>query len=500
MFKIQYDMNLYKKDDIKIKMLSKPPKLTFDNHLFEEMAYKRYKQSKNYQQQMKLLGKPIEKGKLTEMYEKNDKLTHLFMNLKSGKKAHSFFNTETDDKAYFTDHHIRLQNPGSFRKEWDDKKILTNKNLGKEPVQSIITTMKGDRLHKRLRKFDVCVRQKLVFPYDLYFIYSLFKVLKPSGSLTMHILNYCNMETFEFLYLLALMFEYVVFVDGIYIYCHNFLPDYRITQSELKNIIQNRYFTIEPKPYFDDLIYYLEKNAKARTRNLYQGADWIVLQKDQFKKVYFELFDLIYLFNFVENMKAFNWMDNIRNYLHQYVDTHSVDKFMKYYYPTLYIQYLDNLRRFIKKKKKKIHSILELDIGWGVQTLYLMNHSPLSIKEYQCIDSHQPNIDFKDIKWVKFHIKSENFHYHSDNAISLLPGWVDEDRFYNLILMNNMYNTENFMMKFIFLDKLVNSGGYIIVYNILNYRFRNFYTYIIQEYQNYKIYFNNENMLILQKK
>jgi hypothetical protein len=91
-----------------------------------------------------------------------------------------------------------------------------------------------------------------------------------------------------------------------------------------------------------------------------------------------------------------------------------------------------------------------------------MNHSPLSIKEYQCIDSHQLRVDFKDIKWVKFHINTDTFHYHSDNAISILPGWIYEKRYYNLILMNNMYNTENFMMKFIFLDQLVNSGGFFI--------------------------------------
>ena len=62
-----------------------------------------------------------------------------------------------------------------------------------------------------------------------------------------------------------------------------------------------------------------------------------------------------------------------------------------------------------------------------------------------------------------------------------------------------MYNTEDYLMKFIFIDQLVRKGGYIFVYNILNYRYQNFTTFILQEYQNYKIIHNNENVLILEK-
>lgn len=498
MYKIQYDMNLYQKEDIQIKLLKKPPKLTFDNHVFTQIAHKRQKQ--RLEQILKNKNN-TEKKELTKMYEKTNYLTHLFMNLKANKKIFNFFNVLQKDHVYFGDHHLRLQNPGTFMREfsWEKKGAETNKNIMKAPVESVISTMKGDKLHKKLRKYDVCIRQKLYYPYDLYFLYSLFNVLKPSGSFTFHIHNYCNMETFEFLYLLAMMFEYVVFCDGIYVYCHHFLPNYRITQSELKKIIKNRYFSIEPKPDFHGLISYLEKNTRARKRSLYQGRDYMTFIKDEFKNVYFELFDLIYLFNFVDNMKAFDHLNNIRTYLHQYVDTHSIQKFMNYYYPTLYIQYLQTLQRFIKKKKDKIHSILEFDIGWGVQTIYLMNHSPLSLLDYHCIDSFQPSVDYKDIHWVKYHIKSDNFHYYDDNPISLLPGWVDKKKEFDFILMNNMYNTEDYLMKFIFIDQLVRKGGYIFIYNILNYRYQNFTTFILQEYQNYKIIHNNENVLILQK-
>ena len=88
MYKIQYDMNLYQKEDIQIKLLKNPPTLTFDNHVFKQTAHKRQKQSlERIKKEIKKYGKYNENSKnvyINNLYEKTNYLTHLFMNLKAG--------------------------------------------------------------------------------------------------------------------------------------------------------------------------------------------------------------------------------------------------------------------------------------------------------------------------------------------------------------------------------------------------------------------------------
>ncbi len=507
MFKIQYDMNIYKKEDIQIEYLKKPPILNYNKKYFEQLSGKRQKiaeQKWKIEQKQKI--KINAKNKLFANIQKYaGNLTKLFIELKNGNKFVNFYNTHTKNRFSFYHNKLNKNNPGIFKKNHQNNKQFNLNNIkkihNKEPINSIYSTMKGPHVYSKLKYKEICLRESIVFPYNLNFIYSLFNILQPSGIFFTHTFNYCKSETIEFVYLLALLFEYVVINDGIYIYCHNFLPNYRLNQKDVYQLIKHRYFDIKQKPNYNEFIKYITSVFKARYINIKKGYDPILNIKFSTKNIYFELFDLIYVFNFVHNFNALSILDDVRIYLHNFVENNSISLFMNHHYTTLYIQYLNYLKNFVKKNKN-IENILEVDIGWGIQTLFLLNDSKLKLKKYDSIDFYQSLIKSKDINWVKKNISSKHkkiFKFFKFNPLSILPKFIQQNNSYDLLLMNNMYNSEDFMLKFIYFDQLVKPNGFIFVYNILNYKFNNFYFYILNEYKNYKIIYDNENILILQK-
>ncbi len=509
MFKIQYDMNIYKKENIQIDYLKKPPLLNYDKKYFEDYSTNRKK--------IKNLKWKIEHKQIKKIYIKTENklfykiekiagnLTKFFIELKNGNKFANFYNTNIENRFYFSHNKLNIKNPGFFKEDWFLNKNLSLENIKhmkkNKPVKIIYATMKSNRVFRKMKLKNICIRESMVYPYNLNFIHSFFDVLEPSGNFFTHTFNYCKSETIEFVYLLALLFEYVVINDGIYIYCHNFLPNYRLNQNDVYKLIKHRYFDIKQKPNYNEFIKYITSVFKARYINVKKGFDPILNVKFNTQNIYFELFDLIYIYKFVDNFNALSILDNIRIYLHNFIKNNSVSQFMNHHYTTLYIQYLNYLKKFTKKHNN-IQNILEVDVGWGVQTLFLLNDSKLNLKKYDCIDFYQSLIKSKDIHWIKKNICSKHkkmFKFSKFNPLSILPKFIQQNNSYDLILMNNMYNSEDFMLKFIYFDQLVKPNGFVFVYNILNYKFNNFYFYILNEYKNYKIIYDNENILILQK-
>jgi hypothetical protein len=509
MFKIQYDMNIYKRGDIQIEYLKKPPILDYNKKYFEDYSTNR-KKTENLKwkiQQKQKQGKHIEnKYKLFSYIEKTaGKLTKFFIDLKNGEKYANFYNINIENRFYFRHNKLNIKNPGFFREDLFLNKNLTLENIKQmkknKPVKIIYATMKSNRVFRKMKLKNICIRESMVYPYNLNFIHSFFDVLEPSGNFFTHTFNYCKSETIEFVYLLALLFEYVVINDGIYIYCHNFLPNYRLNQKDVYQLIKHRYFDIKQKPQYNEFIKYITSIFKARYINVKKGYDPIINIKFNTQNIYFELFDLIYVYDFINKFNSIHILDDIREYLHNYIKNNSVLKFINHHYTTLYIQYLLYLKKFVKKYNH-IQNILEIDIGWGIQTLFLLNDSQLNLKKYDNFDFNQSLLKFKDIQWVKKNIctKHKNiFKFSKFNPLSILPKFIQQNNSYDLILINNMYNSDDFMLKFIYFDQLVKPNGFIFIYNILNYKFINFYFYVLNEYKNYKIIFDNKNILVLQK-
>ncbi len=485
MFKISYK-NLTK-DDINLNFLQRPSKIDFDRTIFNKFGEKQ----KIYRK--KINNKKNDSQNFREK-EKNfqKKLNYYLNEIDVRKKFLNIENNKNMINLYIDK--LNFKNPGYYKFKWDsnEKYELINNNI---KFDYIASNMSGGKIYKKIKGIHPCKKENILYKYNLYKLYSLFNILNTNGNAFITILNMCDSKTIEFIYLLTSMFEYIYILSGRKLYCFNFLPNFRITQDDIKKCIKNKYFKIEPKPDFEEFI-------KNQIKVFTSGYNYY---KDSIKKKilicsYLNL-DIIFGYLPVEFYK----FDNILSYQHEFIKNVLELKSYKYFIQSkefsFFSNYIQQLNNFIKKIKPK--NILELDFGWGIQTLFLLNNKK-SQNVYTIDPFEKEFYKNKNYDLITSFINKEQktrYKFSHYNYLYILPLLLDEfkDIYFDFILINNFNTSDDFLIKFFYSDKLIQKGKYIFINNSSNYNFRNLVPLILEQYKNYIIYNSNSNNIILQK-
>jgi hypothetical protein len=486
MFKISYEN--FTRKDIEIKYLKKPSKIEYNKKIFEKFGEKQ----KSYRKKIYIKYK-IEDSKNFRDKEKNfqKKLNYYVTEIDVFNK---YLNIEEKNKIYLFINNLNLKNPGYYKFIWDSDEKYQIKNNNKK-FDYIISTTFGEKIYKKISGLHPCEKEDFLYIYNLYKIYTLFDLLNTNGNAYITIINMCESKTIEFIYLLSAMFEYVYIFSGRKLYCFNFLPNYKINKNDIKKCIKSRYFSIEPKPRLKEFI---KEQIQVFTSgyNYYKNS----IQKKIFSCSYLNL-DIIFGYLPVEFYKFDNIIKYQQEFIKNVLELKSYLFFIQKKQYSFFSNYIYELSSFLNKKKPK--NILELDFGWGIQTLFLINS-----KNVQTIYSIDPfekefykNKNYDLITSFLNQKEKNKFKFSHYNYIYLLPKLLDEfkDTYFDFILLNNFNTSDDFLIKFYYSDKLIQKNKFIFINNIGNYNFRNLIPLILEQYKNYKIHKNYSNSLILQK-
>jgi hypothetical protein len=277
--------------------------------------------------------------------------------------------------------------------------------------------------------------------------------------------------------------------------CFHFLPNYRISQKDVYKCMKSPFYKIEPKPALKNYLKTMEEIAISAS--LYYS------HSVYFKMVYcsFLNLDIIFAYSPIEFFKFKNITEYQILFLQETLKNEPLSFFYKTKQFTFFQNYMLTLHQLFQKKNFK--HILELDIGWGLQSLFFLQQK--SIQKHYIIDSFE-EFFYKNqhYHFLQNHLKpsqKKKLKFSSDNYLFILSKLFDsyQDSFFDFIIMNNFTTEDDFLMKFFYCDKLIQKKGILMINNTSNYRYTHFIPLLLQQYKNYSIYQQNPNSLLLQK-
>ncbi len=273
---------------------------------------------------------------------------------------------------------------------------------------AIKTNTYSANIYTVIKNMDYCERQKNTYLYRLKVLYYLYNILELGGIYYTAISNYCDISEIEYIYLLSLLFEKIIFLKHNHIYCINFLGEKRLNKNDLKKIIKKGKFCIEPKFEVNDLMNYLNNNIK---KIIYEQK---LLLKGEYKKFKLEIFkgalslylelglNHEYVSDVIDNYKAKLLFENDTKNVNNYINDIVINVLKKNKKDDLLL-----IKKILKEKSNFSHylSILEVGMGYGFYTkeiLDLLDKDKNNLKRLIVIDSNQKkrwdNIGLKNIE------------------------------------------------------------------------------------------------------
>ncbi len=488
MYKLSYNKLI--RDDINIKHLKNPTNIKYNKDIFIKMGINQKKYRKkivnNSVGKNDFRKKEIEFQKKLNYYVDDFNLKDKFINLKKN---------DIKNKIYVEINSKNIKNPGFYSFNYKDKQYKLSELKNKSDF--VFSTMFGSKIYKKIKSLDPCEKEDYLYPFQICKLYCLFNILNNNGNAMLSILNLCNSKTIEFLYLLSAMFESIYIFSGKRLYCHNFLPNVRITQDDVKKCLKG-YFKIEPKPKLKDFIKN-EIHSFKSLNNYYK----VSIYKKILICSYLNL-DLIFGYSPLELFKLNYVLDFQLEYIKNILLIKDKNYFINKNEYSFFSNYIFELTSFLNKLKKenKVNNILELDFGWGIQTLFLLDNS----NNVYTIDPFEKNYyNNRHLNLIRQNLKNKklkNFKFSHYNYLYILPLLLKEfnNTYFDFILINNFNTSDDFLIKFSYSDKLIKKGGYIFINNISNYLYSDFISILIDKYLDYNIFKQYSNSIILQKK
>lgn len=504
MFRLSYgDLS---KNDIKITFLKKQSKIVYNKKPFEEFE----KSQKEYRGMIRQLYTKEKENKELSFRDKElkfqDSLNYYLDTLQYHSKFLNDNQLISKPFLYYRISSLNFTNPGLFLecknkntlKKWNDLSSYQSfKDIKKnnKKYSYLYSTTYAPNIYKKLTGKYVCDKEEIEYKYALMNLYLYFEFLEEGGDAIFKVFSTCHSQTIEIIYLLSSLFQYVITTNGRTYSCFHFLPNYRISQKEIIQCIRKPFFKIEPKP---DLKNYLKTIEKIAT-----SASLYYSQSAYFKMVYCSYLnlDIIFAYSPIEFFKFKNITHYQILFLTDILKNQPIDYFYKTKQFTFFQNYMMTLSQLFKKKNFK--NILELDIGWGIQSIFFLQQT--SIQKYYLIDSFEQTFyQNQHYHFLQNHLNSTQkkiLKFSSENYLFILSKLYEsyQDTFFDFILLNNFTTEDDFLMKFFYCDKLIQHKGILMINNISNYRYINFIPLLLQQYKNYHIYQLHSNSILLQK-
>ncbi len=393
----------------------------------------------------------------------------------------------------------------SFEVSEENEVIITLKqekvDLNKTNKFSFLKSMMvGNDIHKIIRKYSFCKREEMIFQYKMMIVYQLYHYLEIGGQFLTANMNFCTIESINYIYLLSLLFERIILINGSQIHGFGFLGDKGIPINKFKELFNKKYY-IHPKPNLKSMIHYIEKNYENRMR---MGK---IIENHKYSKYIDESFYQVlsgYMETSLDSKKIKIVLDNFLLYFKIQKTPQWVVDFMKDTRKKE-IKELNNILNSVSRKID-LKRVLKIGMSYGMYEEELLNIIPhFKIK---IVSKEQNNywekvgIDYLESKGLKDSIEliSEEIFY----ALPKLLQNYGEDSM-DLIFIEEVLSIDKMiylwmhfglmirMFGFIVFDKMVN----ITLYHFLDFINKNYPTFFKMETQSGLVIYKKINRLVL---
>jgi predicted O-methyltransferase YrrM len=353
-----------------------------------------------------------------------------------------------------------------------------------------------------------CKYTNILYNLCLKWIKYIFTILKNGDNITFYASNHCNDNIINLYYILALIFEKVLIINGRIIICLN----YNEKSEYIKYIndfdeTKNMYLEIIPKPNIDELKKYLN-NVFEYYIKLYN----LILAKDE-DKIFAEIFNFYSSFAKDTFIKEHD-KDNL---FHKYLQKFFIESFRRFFYiednknsgtsitkqvkihSAIKKEEGANITRIIKKYKLK--KCLEIGMAFGISAFYILTAgkdiSLISIDPFQKDPNQWNSMGLKLIKKMEL---SQQHHFIAELSYIALPKLLSiyDKNYFDFIFIDGWHTFDYTLIDFFYADKLLCKGGVILIDDALHGGVQKFVKYIETNYKNYtKIPTNNTQVAFM---
>lgn len=436
------------------------PKITYKKCIILHTSF--IKESNKYDN---IKEKVKEMGKMNENFEKEEKIRERIRSFNHRDIIHHqlLFNIFESpfiiyDKINFD---IKRDTPVLF----DKIELIQVKDKKYENIRS---NMLPTSLYLQIKDLSYKEQIDKLYVYYYKIIYKLYDYLKIGGNYQTDFMGSFDDKKIEIIYVLSLLFKKVI-IQGYNSYiCYGYLGEERLKREELEEIIKRKNCCVIPKPNIDKMIDYMTKEIK------YEIKMNELLLKKKYKE-YHQLYIVHYLL-FLKNVS----IDNPLIYeLILNTEKYNIHLPNDYFQNYLMSNMENELKEIVDifydyKNKFEINGILEIGMGLGVYTKYIIewilkeNKKKGNITKYELttllIDEKEIwkniGIDYvgkKNLKYIHCIKEDVNDFLEKKSKLKIL-----EKYFYQFIFIHHIFLFEKFIYMIHILDKLLFINGLII--------------------------------------
>ncbi len=355
--------------------------------------------------------------------------------------------------------------------------------------------MVGNEIHNLIRKYSYCKREEITFKYKMLIIYQLYEYLEIGGQFLTVNTNFCTIESINYIYLLSLLFERIILIDGSRINGYGFLGVKGVPIYKFKELLLNKKFYIHPKPHLNSMIRYIQNHYEERMK---MGS---LIDNCKYSKYIDESFYQVlsgYMETSLDSKKIKIILDNFLLYLKIQKTPQWIVDFMK----ETRKKEIKQLDIILNGESRQIfmNRILKIGMSYGMYEEELLNmKNNIKIK---IISKEQNNywekvgIDYLESKGFKDNIEliSEDIFY----ALPKLLQNYGEDSM-DLIFIEEVLSIDKMIYLWMHFGLMIRMFGFIIFDKMVNLTLYNFFDFINKNYPTFKKMETNSGFVIYKK-
>lgn len=351
--------------------------------------------------------------------------------------------------------------------------------------------MLGKDNYKLIKHHKYCKREEMVLQYKMSILYQLYDLLEVGGSFIIGFMNICNIESINYIYLLSLLFERIIIIEGTFIHCFGYLGDKGFSREKFKTL-SNKKFYIHPKPGIEKMVNYIQKQIENR---IYINN---LIQKHKYEK-YIE-----------ESMNQL-----LNGYMETSLDSKKIkiilDNFLLYFKIQRTPQWIVDFMKEVRKEevqslisliddKRIVKRVLKVGMSYGMyEEVFLEVFPHLQIKILSKEENNyweKVGMDYLESKGYK-----ENIELYSEDIFYALPKILQNygEGSMDIIFIEEVFSIDRMIYLWMHFGLLIRLYGLIIFDKMVNPILYNFFDFIEKNYPLFKKIELNSGLVIYRK-
>ena len=353
--------------------------------------------------------------------------------------------------------------------------------------------MMGEKVYKLVRNYKYCDREKMILQYRLKVIYQLYDYLKIGGNFITAHMNICSVEQINYIYLLSLLFDRIILIDGTIVHCFGFLGEKGVSRDKFLTL-SNQKFYIHPKPNMESMVHYIRENI------IYRMKKKKLLEDHKYQKYIDDSFDRIlsaYMETSLDSKKIKIVLDNYLLYLKMQKTQEWIINFMRDTRKKE-IDYIHSLLNDVQIRY--MSRILKIGMSYGMyEEVFLKAKPGLQLK---IVSKDQNNywekvgIEYLESKGYKDQIELMN-----EDIFYALPKLLQNygESSMDIIFIEEVLSIDKMIYLWMHFGLMIRMFGLIIFDKMVNPTLYNFFDFINKNYPTLKKIETDSGLVVYKK-